>query len=188
MLPFAAMAMENDTQSDAELVQQAGRGDEFAFRLLTERHSARAYRFARRMLGTGDAEDIVQEAFLRVWREAPRWQPRAQFSTWLRRIVYHLCIDHLRSTKRSGGEVEEDIADTRPNAEQAAAQSQMQQQMRSAVAALPEAQRAAIALYYDDDMPQAEIAEILGLSIGAVEGLLFRARRSLKESLRSQWN
>ena len=83
--------------SDEALMARVARGDERAFQLLSRRHLPAMLGLARRILGNaGDAEDVAQEAFMRVWTHAPRWQPLAQFRTWLTRVVVNLCLDRKR--------------------------------------------------------------------------------------------
>src|SRR4051812_41842222 len=87
----------NEAQIDAALMAQVARGDEVAFRQLGRRHVPAMVGLARRVLGNAaDAEDVVQEAMLRVWTHAPRWQPLAAFRTWFTRVVVNLCLDRKR--------------------------------------------------------------------------------------------
>src|ERR1051325_1845740 len=82
-----------DGPADHDLMARAAKGDERAFRTLAERHAGAALRLARRILGNeAAAEEIVQDALLRVWVNAPRWRPEAAFRTWLYRIVVNLCL------------------------------------------------------------------------------------------------
>ncbi|MDF1585882.1 sigma-70 family RNA polymerase sigma factor [Marinimicrococcus flavescens] len=180
--------MEAGAEEEDLLLAAAGRGEGAAFRRLTERHGDRAFSVALRITGRrGDAEDVVQEAFLRAWQHAARWRPgRARFSTWLHRVVVNLCLDRARAAARERPapmEAAMELADPAPGAEQRLAQQERERAVLEAVRALPERQRAALALVHAGGLGQAEVAEVLELSVGAVESLLSRARRSLRERL-----
>src|SRR5436190_23720524 len=138
-----------DGPSDHELMARAAKGDERAFRTLAERHAGAALRLARRILGNeGMAEDIVQDAFLRVWINAPRWRPEAAFRTWLYRVVVNLCLN----AKRRGSDLPlahaGDPADPAPDAGAMLEARQRDRALAAAVDALPARQRAAIVLTY----------------------------------------
>lgn len=166
-----------------------GRGDQRAFAGLVERHSRRAAALAARItLNRSDAEEVVQEAFLRVWVKAPGWRPQtetggAQFGTWFHRILVNLSIDRRRKPVSDELDKAGEIADDKPSALDTLAETETSRRVNAAVADLPERQRAALALCHFEGMSNIEAAEVLGLSIGAVESLLVRARRSLKENL-----
>ncbi|MGF1626488.1 MAG: sigma-70 family RNA polymerase sigma factor [Alphaproteobacteria bacterium] len=160
-------------------------GDGAAFGRLVDRHVDRALRLAQRMLGSrADAEDAVQEVFLKIWRKAETWRSgRAAFTTWLWRIVVNQCLDARR---RPGAVSLDSVAepiDEAPDQEAAMAAAQEDARVAAAVATLPERQQAALALIYGAGASNAEAAESLGLSVGAVEQLLVRARRSLRVQL-----
>ena len=160
---------------------RAAQGDERAFRVLAERHAGRALGLARRILGNeAMAEDIVQDAFLRVWINAPRWRPQAQFRTWLYRIVVNLCLN----AKRRAGDLPlaaaEHVADPAPLADAQLEARERDRRLAAAVEALPERQRAAIVLTYQEGLGNAEVADVLDTSISGVETLLVRARRALR--------
>lgn len=166
-----------------------GRGDQRAFALLVDRHARRAAALATRItLNRSDAEEVVQEAFLRVWIKAPAWRPQegsadAQFVTWFRRVLVNLCIDRRRRPVTEDIEKVPEMADDQPSAADAIQSKQTALRVADAVAELPERQRAALALCHFEGASNIEAAEILGISVGAVESLLVRARRSLKTSL-----
>lgn len=169
---------------DTELVQLAGAGDRRAATELVERHSPRIYRLARRMLNNPQAaEDVTQETFLRLWRHAGNWKPgAAKFETWLCRVATNLCYDRLRRKRETNAEVPEQV-DERPNPAQALAHAQTADRVQIAVADLPERQRAAITLCHFEEMSNAEAADVMGVSVEALESLLARGRRGLKERL-----
>lgn len=178
-----------DSRSDEALMAAIGRGDQRAFAVLADRHGKRATALAARItLNRSDAEEVVQEAFLRVWVKAPSWRPQegagdAQFQTWFRRVLVNLCIDRRRRPVSEDIEKVPEMADDQPSAQDRLDQKQTAARVADAVAELPERQRAALALCHFEGASNIEAAEILGLSVGAVESLLVRARRTLKSSL-----
>jgi RNA polymerase sigma-70 factor (ECF subfamily) len=182
----AAHARSMVTLNDDDLMQLVGEGDREAFGRLVERHVDRCVAIAQRSLGgrASEAEDVAQDAMLRLWRHAPRWQAgRAQVSTWLYRVVVNLSIDHARKNKRYGGEVPEDTVDETPDAYDALASEYVSKAVRDAIEQLPERQRTALVLCFYEGMSNADAADAMELSVGAVEQLLVRARRSLRVSL-----
>jgi RNA polymerase sigma-70 factor (ECF subfamily) len=173
-----------DEPSDEALMAQVAQGDERAFRLLAARHTAPSLRLAGRMTGSvAEAEDIVQEALLRVWRAAGRWRPAAAFRTWLYRIVVNLCIDRSRRPSFASLEDAGDPADPAPGPAAALENDRVARQVAAAVADLPERQRIALVLTYYEGFGNEETANVLGTSVGGVESLLVRARRGLKSRL-----
>lgn len=157
-----------------------------AFRILLERHLAGLARFLVRICrNPADADELAQEAFLRVWREAARWQPdRVRFSTWLYRIARNLAIDrHRRHKETSVAELPEVAADDEPAG--ALEREARRTRVRAAVAALPERQRTALVLCHFQGLSNQDAAAILEVSVDALESLLARARRTLKLALAS---
>jgi RNA polymerase sigma-70 factor (ECF subfamily) len=173
--------------SDEELVALIGGGDRRAYHILVERHGRRVLGLARRMMrNLAEAEDVSQDAFLRVWQKAGEWQPRgARFTTWLYRVVMNLCLDRKRRPTMAPIEAAGDPADGRPDAEAILAKSQRDRQVAAALQALPERQRAALVLSYYEGLNNAEAAGVLELSVSALESLLVRARRALRQELQS---
>jgi len=172
---------------DALLARFAG-GDQSAARLLTERHLGRVLALATRMLrDTTEAEDVAQEAMMRAWRNASKWEPgRAKFSTWLHKVALNLCYDRLRKRKSTSlDEVAEPI-DDRASAQDGLEAVERLAVLKTAMDALPERQRAAIQLRHFEERGNDETAEILGVSIEAVESLLSRGRRALRDKLAGQ--
>jgi RNA polymerase sigma-70 factor (ECF subfamily) len=188
-------------EPDDALMARAGRGDKAAFAVLVRRHLARATAIAQRIVGNrSDAEEVVQEAFLRCWQKAPDWQPaglpgnlgsgsagtsgeRAQFATWLYRVLTNLCLDRRRRPQPVEIEAAGEIADDREDGFQRTERSETGKRVAEAMAQLPERQRAALALCYYEDLGNIEAAKVLDISIGALESLLVRGRRALRESL-----
>ncbi|MGE0667398.1 MAG: RNA polymerase sigma factor [Sphingomonadales bacterium] len=183
----AAAAAALNVLSDEALMQRVGRGDEAAYRILVERHLSRSLGFAARMLGDrADGEEVMQEAFLKLWRHAPGWQAGgARFTTWFYRVVLNLCIDRQR--RRKGRQVSMDDAgdpaDERPGADAAIHERQVSRQIDGALAQLPERQREAVSLCYLQGLSNREAADVLQVNIKALESLLTRGRAALKQKL-----
>ena len=170
--------------SDEALMARVGRGDQRAYRELARRHVPAMVGLARRILGNAaDAEDVTQEAMLRVWTHAPRWQPLAAFRTWLTRIVVNLCLDRKRRTAWAPLEAAGEVADPAPGASEQAQASERDRRLNAAIAELPARQRTAIALTYGDGMSNAQVAEVLGTTVSAVETLLVRGKQNLRHAL-----
>jgi RNA polymerase sigma-70 factor (ECF subfamily) len=172
--------------SDEALMARVARGDEPAFRVLARRHLPTMLGLARRILGNAaEAEDVAQEAMLRVWIHAPRWQPLAAFRTWLSRVVVNLCLDRKRRAPWLELEAAGDIVDPAPGATEQAEHDERDRTVAAAIAELPERQRAAIVLTYREGMSNAQVAEILDTSVSAIETLLVRGKQGLRRRLGS---
>lgn len=170
--------------SDEALMARVARGDEVAYRLLSRRHVPAMLGLARRILGNAaDAEDVAQEAMLRVWTHAPRWQPLAQFRTWLTRVVVNLCLDRKRRASWVALEAAGEIVDPAPGATEQAEHNERDRMVATAIAGLPARQRTAIVLTYGDGMSNAQVAEVLDTTVSAVETLLVRAKQNLRRAL-----
>jgi RNA polymerase sigma-70 factor (ECF subfamily) len=178
--------------TDEDLLVAAGAGDREAFGILVERHHRAVVRFAYRFLGNVGrdvAEDLAQEVFLSAWKAAPAYRPRARGLSWLFRIARNACLNYRRSQRlrrtsslnganlpdRSGPQSES--TEARATAREAAVD------VRRAVAELPLKQRAAVILRHFHDLAYADVADVLEISVPAVESLLFRARRRLRGRL-----
>lgn len=159
-------------------------GDEPAFRVIARRYASRAQGLARRILGNeADAEEIVQEALLRLWINAPRWRPAAAFRTWFYRVVINLCLNRKRRAPFAAIEDVEEPADPGLDPMAQLESRQSDRQLAAAITGLPERQRAAVVLTYHEGLPNAETAAVLGTTVSGVETLLVRARRSLRKTL-----
>jgi RNA polymerase sigma-70 factor (ECF subfamily) len=170
--------------SDEALMARVARGDEAAYRLLTRRHVPAMLGLARRILGNAaDAEDVAQEAMLRVWTHAPRWQPLAAFKTWLTRVVVNLCLDRKRRAPWVELEAAGEIADPARGAAEQAETDERERYLQRAIENLPDRQRAAIVLTYSEGMSNAQVADILDTSVSAVETLLVRGKQNLRRAL-----
>ncbi|MDD3764273.1 MAG: sigma-70 family RNA polymerase sigma factor [Nevskiales bacterium] len=177
-----------DADADEMLLRRIAGGDAPAFRQLTARHASRVLALARGMLGDGmEAEDIVQEVFVRLWQHAAQWQPgRAQLATWLHRVTVNLCLNHLQRVRNRTAALDAEALDATAapdSVEEDVSAAERQRLVHAAVARLPEQQRAAVALFYNAGASTAEAAAALDLSVKATESLLVRARRNLRERL-----
>lgn len=174
-----------DDASDDALLARFASGDQSAARLLAARHTGHVLALATRMLSdTAEAEDVAQEALLRVWKNAAKWEPGgAKFSTWLHRVALNLCYDRLRKRRPSALDDVAEPMDERPSVQGAMEQEEGATLLHRALAELPERQRAAIQLRHFEERGNEEVAEILGVSVEAVESLLARGRRTLKARL-----
>ncbi|MCB4824091.1 sigma-70 family RNA polymerase sigma factor [Roseicella aerolata] len=180
--------MARETASDADLMRWSAAGDRAAFAVLVERHGERALRIALRVLGDpAEAEEVAQEALLRAWQAAGRFDPsRAQVTTWLHRIVLNLAIDRTRrraSAPQAGEAALAALPDPASGPEAAAVEAEERAALAAALAQLPARQRAAIALAYEEGLSGAEAAAVLDVSERALEGLLRRARLMLRRLL-----
>ena len=175
----------HEGDGDEALVAQNASGNAGAFRLLMARHMGRTIRLAESILGgTSDADDVAQEAFVRVWKGASSFDPAiARFTTWLYRIVVNLAID--RSRRPSGDPVEAaaDIAADEPGALAGLIAKEEQAAITEGISRLPERQRAAIALFHFEGLSGREAAAAMEVSEKAFESLLVRARATLKQRL-----
>jgi RNA polymerase sigma-70 factor, ECF subfamily len=187
-------------ESDALAVAKAQAGDQTAFRLLVERHSHDLFRLAYRMTGNEhDAEDLVQETFLRAYRKLGQFQARANFGTWVHRIAANCALDLLRKRQRDDqcyrrvdhpAAVElARLADDAPAPDDAACQAEMAQSVESALDQLTAMERTAFVLRHFENHSIKEIGHVLDLGQSAVKQAIFRAvqkvRRSLAPILRS---
>ena len=174
--------------ADHALLAAFADGDRRAAQQLTERLMPKIYAHAYYRLGnTSDAEDVTQEAFLKLWKVAPNWkQDKAHVSTWLYRVVSNLCKDRYRRTT-----LEATTSIKEPTDESASPTSELDEQIRqkalyAAMSALPESQRLAVQLRHIDELTNPQIAEIMDLSIEAVESLTARGKRKLTKILQTQ--
>lgn len=174
---------------DGALMVLFANGDPGAARVLSERLLPRAFRHAARVLGDRtEAEDVAQEAMLRLWRAAPDWRTdgAAKPSTWLHKVVANLTIDRLRRSGRSVELGDDDFADDAPGAEARLMQAGRLDALDAALATLPDRQRQAVVLRHIEDLSNPEIAEVLGVGVEAVESLTARGKRALKAALSGQ--
>lgn len=171
------------------LVGQTATGDTSAFRKLVDRHLSSAVSIARRMLrDEAEAEDVAQEAFLRLWRSAATLEVgTAGVRPWLRRVVSNLCIDRVRTQARVTVTDEVPEQPEAPRQLQRLEEHELGQRVDAALKLLPERQRLALTLFHYEGLSQIEIGAVMGISDEAVESLLARARRQLKVALKTEW-
>ena len=169
------------TPSDEELMLAVGNGDLDAFEQIVLRHQKSAWYTAYRFLGDRvTAEDIAQEAFLRILDAAERYRPTAKFRTYLHRIVTRLCLDHARKKQPAYVDDLSAISGLHPSPPDAAASRERGEAVWKALDALPPRQRMAVVLRYYEGLSGQEIAAAMEVSVKGVEGLLARARRALE--------
>lgn len=179
--------------TDLAAVGRAREGDAEAFRLLVDRHSGVIFRVAYRMTGNEhDADDVVQETFLRAYRQLHRFEERANFSTWLHRIAINCALDLLRSRSRhekhnvsegEDGELMRTISSDQPQPDRVLLSSELQQAVVSALDLLSGNERTAFVLRHLEGMPVEEIGKTLGIQVNAAKHTIFRAVRKLRQSL-----
>jgi RNA polymerase sigma-70 factor, ECF subfamily len=179
---------------DAELMLRVKDGDGTSFGVLLEKHRASVIHFTYRLVQEqAIAEELAQEVFLRVYRSRSSYEPTAKFKTWLFRIATHLALNWLRDEKHERGQERLDdtstdlpvrqVSDRRPSVEQELVYAVKLDEVRRAVAALPEKQRAAVLMHKYEEMEYTQIARVLGCSESAVKSLLFRAYETLRARL-----
>ena len=190
----------SERDPDAELVARVARDDPSAVRQLVARKLPRLLALAARMLGDRmEAEDVAQETFVRVWKQAPHWREgEARFDTWLHRVAMNLCYDRLRLRRETPTGFEPDTLVKQepdapsiepndpndPSEPQAALEARQHgARVRAALAALPPRQREALVLTYYQELSNAEAAGLMGLTVDALESLLVRARRGVRAYL-----
>lgn len=175
-------------ESDEMLMAAIASGDQRSLRLLMDRHMTAVIRLSERiLLAQSEADDIAQEAFFRVWRNAARFDPgRARFKTWFYRIVVNLAIDRKRRPVPAPIEAAADQASGAPDALAAVIEAERRRNIETALALLPEKQRAAIALFHFEGLSAREAAAAMSMSGKAFESLLTRARRALKQQIANE--
>lgn len=172
--------------SDDDLLCLVAGGDRHAFQHLVERHARSMLSLAERMTGSPDeADEIAQEAFIKIWLAAPKWRldGPARFSTWLYRVVLNLCLDRRRRRIAVPLDEIDEPADQSIGAFETIATEQQRALLLAAMEVLPERQRAALSLYYFSEISAREAAEVLEMSVSALESLLVRGKRTLKNIL-----
>lgn len=184
------MAGDADNEPDESLMARIQKGDHRAFAALVRRHSDKFYGLAYRMTGhVEEAEDIVQEAFLKLWNKPKAWSAKkgAKFTTWFYQVVTNTALDALRKKKsHSGSDVLEHIEDSKDSAEERVIKTEKEDLIEAAIHTLPERQKAALTLCFYEGVSNAEAAEILDVSVKALESLLSRAKAALRDDLTRQ--
>jgi len=181
-----------DATETAAVLARARQGDSEAFRVLVERHSRSVFRLAFRMTGNEqDAEDVVQEAFLRAYKQLGRFESRANFGTWLYRIVANCSVDmmrakHARHDMTRSESLDEAIelpAHDAPGPERLAQSAEIQARVRAALDGLSPLERAAFTLRHHEGRSIDEISRTLGLGTSAAKHSVFRAVKKLRVAL-----
>ena len=179
------------TLADEDLMQLMRRGDPRAFEAVYERHSGAAFSLAYRMVGRGNvAEDVVQEAFLSIWRSGARYErARGSVRTWVLGIVHHRAIDQLRRSsvhdkRRASDEGLEERLESGERTDVEVARRDEAQAIRSAMESLPPEQSHVIELAYFGGFTHTEIADILETPVGTVKGRMRLGLEKLRNSLR----
>lgn len=183
-MPFDAMS----DATDEELLAAYAAGRVEAARELTARLAPRVFAHAARMLGAdrAEAEDVTQEALLKLWRIAPDWRAgEAQVTTWLYRVTANLCIDRMRRRRRAGPALDAipEPEDDSPSAAQAMQDRARAEALQGALDQLPERQRQAVILRHIEGLANPEIAQIMDIGPRAVESLTARGKRALEALL-----
>lgn len=170
---------------DEELLSRVALGDPAATRALVARKLPRLLALAGRVLGNApEAEDVAQEVFLRIWKQAPRWRPgAARFDTWLHRVALNLCYDRLRRRRELAFADPPEQTDDGPAPDRGLQAQDTGRRVARAIQALPDRQREAIVLCHYQELGNIEAAAILGVSVEALESLLGRGRRALRAAL-----
>ena len=180
------MGIETKEFTDEELMGRLRDGDRDAFSELVMRHTKKYYSLAYRMLSSREeAEDIVQEAFLTLWSSPTSWDGgrETKFTTWFYRVVWNACIDRKRKNTPLPMEDGFDPPDEGRGAEEALEMKRNKENIDACIGELPESQQTALALCFYEGVSNREAAEIMGLSVKALESLLMRAKASLRSKL-----
>jgi RNA polymerase sigma-70 factor (ECF subfamily) len=178
-------------ERDAELMLRVRDGDDASFGILLAKHRGPVIHFLYRMVqNQAVAEELGQEAFLRVYRSRASYEPTAKFTTWLFRIANHLALNWIRDGKNERGQESLDevtgdgqvrqVADREPTTEQVMIRQARLAEVRRAIQSLPEKQRSAVVMHKYEEMEYSQIAGVLECSESAVKSLLFRAYESLR--------
>ena len=180
-------AAEDDARLAVALMERICRGDETAFAMLLRQHSERFYRVAYRFTGSRhEAEDIVQEAFLKLWAKPFLWQADrgTAFTTWFYRIVVNLCLDYKKKKRPASIADDTWMEDDRDSQEEVLLQNEKQQWLARQIAALPGRQRMALNLCFYEEISNQDAAAMMGIRVGALESLLIRAKTEIKNALK----
>jgi len=174
--------------ADAALLERVGKADKAAFSALVSRHYDAAYRVAYRMMGrAADCDDIVQDAFVKLWTNPAQIRQGQALRAWLMRVVSNLAIDRLRRKPMLNADDVPEPASDKAGPDHVALRNSVSSEIDRAIAALPERQRMGLIFVYYEGLSNRDAAAALELSVDALESLLARARRSLKKALAGQW-
>jgi len=174
--------------NDDELLERIQDGSHEAFSVLVRRHTERFYRLAFRFVQNKEgAEDIVQDAFVKLWEDPAKWRPErnTKFTTWFYRVVVNLCLDWQRKKRPTELEDEALLSDERPSVDERLIRAEEQAMLEKETASLPERQRTALHLCFEEGLSNQEAADIMGINLKALQSLIMRAKATLKERMRS---
>lgn len=184
----ASTAGDGSPAVDAVLLEGVVAGNETAFNTIVDRHYSLVFRLSARVLGNAaDAEDVAQEAFVKLWRNPPALRNQAALKGWLVRVARNLAIDRLRRARNTSDSELELLVDPSTGPDGHLRHGQAAGEISAALAQLPERQRTALQLTYFEALGNQETASIMDVSVEAVESLLSRARRSLRLALQPVW-
>ncbi len=172
---------------DSLLLQQIRQGGHEAFAVLVNRYADRCYRIAYRLVSSkDDAEDIVQEAFLKLWRRPKLWDPckGAKFTTWFYRVVINLCVDHQRKKRPLGFLEDMEFADGNPGHDALLDNHQRQSLLERFISDLPDRQRQALALCFYEGVSNHDAADMMGVTLKALQSSIMRAKMTLKKKVK----
>ena len=176
------------TTSDAELLLAAARRDSASFAELVSRYYKPVYRVVWRMMnGNAETEDVAQEAFVKLWANPAQILEAKALKGWLMRVASNLAVDRLRRKQHADIEAVGEIADPRQRTDASLDGKVASRRVDQAIAQLPERQRLAVTLVYFEGMTNIVAAQVMEISVDAVESLLARGRRTLKEALANDW-
>lgn len=183
---LAYTKIEESFADDAKLLVCVQVGDHAAFASLVRRHSLRFYRVAYRFMGSkSEAEDVVQDAFLKLWEKPDSWNHDlgSAFTTWFYRVVVNLCLDRNKKKRPSQLSENMEIVDSRESQEANLIQNQQEKLLETQISALPQRQKVALNLCFYEGLSNQEAAKIMGVRLKALQSLLMRAKTTLKEKL-----
>ena len=175
---------------EEQMMQAIVAGRQDAYARAVHQYGRLIAAYAYRLLGNqAEAEDVAQETFLKLWTQAARWDPaRGNVSAWLHRIAHNLCVDNLR--KRSAQAIDADldsVIDTGAAAADLGLAAQRQhERLQQLIGGLPERQRSALILVHYQGLSNQQAADVLDVSVDALESLLARARRALKSQMSAE--
>jgi len=175
-------------KEDHELLALVQDGSGQAFAVLVERHTQRFYRLAFRYLQNREAaEDVVQDAFLKLWENPSLWQAErnSKFTTWFYRIVVNLCLDQLKKKKPEALDDDNLVADDHEPVDKMMMREQEQKMVEKEIAALPERQRTALNLCFDEGLTNQEAADVMGVNLKALQSLIMRAKSTMKDRMKA---
>lgn len=176
-----------DQESDESLMGRVQRGDHQAFSGLVTRHTNMFYAAAYRMCGhEQEAEDIVQDAFLKLWNKPEVWNENkgAKFTTWFYRVVTNQALDYMRRRKKTAGSEALDLMpDENLRADEVLAEKQEGYEVERAIQALSDRQKVALNLCFYEGLSNKDAAKVMGVGVKALESLLMRAKQGLKDEL-----